>query len=789
MLPPALRSSVLASLLGATAVLLPAQTAVTTVEAATAATKDSALTLEAFTVTGEKTSGYRAATAITATGLGTPIGATPLAIAVVTKELMQDAANYDMREALNFVPGVLTSPRGESTVVIRGFSGLISYRNGQYRRQLMTTWNMERVEVIKGPSAIFFGAVRPGGIVNNITTKPDFAGTASEVKLTVGNNEFYRAEAYHNQVVSDRLALRFGAGYIDRGGERQFEDRKETYFGFSAVWRPTPHQQLTLDLEGINRKGTDTDVYLSRSLANSRVLGNPAAIAFQANVNKLTTTADSTNRAFLTSLGFSSNPAAPNFAPTFDMFAPADYKTAVAFDSKERQESQSVDLDYVLKLRPNLVWQTTLNAALDDTGSLQPATGETRPFADGSVRLRTEDFINVRYSENIHNKLTWQFDLGRSSHTFVLGQELQHVRFVRPGFLDSQNRFNDSPFGAFTANFFPGLTPAVSLQALSAASGQGFNVVRKRDEDNYGYFVAQQSNFFEGRIHLLAGLRRNVFKGDIHYNRPISNSSLSAANGGLSDRDVVGSKSGWTPQAGALVKVLPGLSLFGTYSESIEPNFQLDADGVSSEPVESDSLDLGLKAELLGGRLTGSFAYYNIDRSNLAVRDTLRELATNRAPFFFFGNSERSEGYEVEANWSPIDNYNIVASYSHSIDASVARSVNNPQLEGRPLAYVPDTFNVWQRYRVTSGPLKNVTLAFGVRHNDAAAASSDPQVAVTVPSFTVYDAMVGYSLKLLGRDTNFQINVKNLTDKLYREGGDGFFGRKRDIIFSLQTRF
>jgi iron complex outermembrane recepter protein len=747
------------------------------------------ITLGEFNVTAEAASGYRATNAITATGIGARISDVPIAISVVTNELIQDMASLEMREALNYVPGVLTNPRGESTVVIRGFSGLISYRNGQYRRQLMTTWNIDRIEVIKGPSAIFFGAVRPGGIVNNVTIKPVLTNTFTDAKLTVGTYDHYQAEFYHNQALTDNFAIRVGAGLIDSGGERDFEYKDEYYFGFSALWKPTVNQQLTLDVESINRKVFYLSAYPYRALANSLVYRVPGAITAQANVNQATTTADSANRAYLNSLGYSGTVGAANFYPLFDMFAPMDYKTALAHDARQTQESQTVDLDYLLQLRDNLVWQTTLNWAMDDTAGLQPSSGETRPYADGSVRFRTEDFINVRYSWNVHNKLTWRFDLGPSSHTLQFGHEIQNVLFERPGYFDAQNRYNDSPVGAFTYRHTPGVTPPVSVEALHAASGQNFNIVRKRTEINRGLFIVDQARFLQNRLHVLAGARYNSFGGDIRYNRPVANSSLSAAQGGLASTDVIGAKSAWTPQFGVLFKIVPQLSLFATYSESIEPNFQLDADGVASEPVQSDSIDVGLKAEALDGRLTATLAYYDISRDNLAYRDTARELASGRSPYFIFGNSEASEGVELDVNWSPVDNFNVIGGWSHVMTAETTRS-NNATFVGRRFGGIPEnTYFLWGRYTFSEGALPGLTVGAGLRHSDATNLSQDPQIAVTLPSFTVFDAMASYRLPVAGRDLRLQLNVKNLTDKLYREGSDGFFARKREIFLSASMRF
>jgi iron complex outermembrane recepter protein len=782
---------VLAGLLALTS--LSAQTAT---PATSGGAADSAIKLDDFVVTAAKATGYRATTAGTATGIGTRISETPLAISIVTDQLIADTAGFEVREALNFVPGVLTNPRSESTFVVRGFGGNISYRNGQYRRQLLTTWNIDQVEVIKGPAAIFFGAVRPGGIVNYLTKKPVLTGDFTEVNIAVGNEGFYKGEFYHNQKINDKLAIRVGAGGITSGGERPFEYKRENYTGASLLWKPTENQQLTFDAEAINRKVFYLSSYPVRALANSKVYGAAGAIAAQAALNRQSTTADTANRNYLTTLGFSGTIGASNFYPLYDMFAPYDYTANLSNDAWQKQRSNAFDLDYLLKLNDHLVWQTTLNMAFDDTDGLQPSDGDVRPYADGSLRFRTEYFINVRFSRMAHNKLTWRFDLGPTNHTVQFGQDYQYVLFRRPGYLNAANQYNDSPgntgssaINPYVINFIPGVTAPVSLAQVFANSGQTFNIVRDRWEQNYGYFLVDQMKFLNDRVFTLAGIRYNRFTGKIKYDKPVSNSSQSAANGGLANYDVVGSKGGWTPQLGAIVKVVPGLSAFATYSKSIEPNFSLDADGVSSEPVESESWDFGLKTELLGGRLTSTLAYYDSIRGNLAYRDTDREIATGRSPFFIFGNEESSKGLEFDANWAPTDNYQLMFGWSHVTEAMTKKS-NDTTIVGRRFGGVPpNTYSLWNRYDFKTGDLKGLTLGFGVRHNDATNLSQSQNNVVVLPSFTVFDAMVAYKLPFKGRDLKAQLNVKNLTDKLYREGADGYFGQTRTIYLSLATRF
>ncbi|MEQ1731383.1 MAG: TonB-dependent receptor, partial [Vicinamibacterales bacterium] len=652
---------------------------------------------------------------------------------------------------------MLTNPVNESRAVIRGFTGLIAYRNGQYRRQLMTTWNMDQVEVIKGPAAIFFGAVRPGGIINTVTSKPDFAGSYTDVKVSAGTEGYLKGELYSNQVVNDKFAYRVGLGGIDQGGIRDFEYLNETYAGLSLIFKPTPNQLLTLDLERIDRDRFYLSSYPVRSLVNSKVYLQAGAISAQAGTNRLSTTADSANRAYLTTLGFSGTATAANFYPLYDMFAPIGYGVSLSNDARQIQRSQTVDVEYLNKFNDNLVWQSTFNYAFDNTSGLQPSDGDTRPYADGSVRFRTEFFINIRDSYNFDNKLTWRFDLGPTKHTVQFGQEYQRVRFDRPGYFNSVNStYNNSPGNStvsgvpnkYVTYFFPGGSTPVSVNQVFTASGQTFNIDRKSYDELFGYFIIDQAKFFNDRLLVLAGARYNSFTNRTKFDRPVSNSSQSAANGGLANFDIGKGKGGITPQAGFVFKLIPQLAAFATYSESVEPNLAIDADGNASEPIESQALDYGLKAEFYDGRLTSTFAYYIIDRQNLAYSDTDKQIATGKSPYYIFGNSEASEGFELETNWSPSNNYSLIAGWAHTTRAETTKS-NNAIFVGRRFGGQPEnTYSLWNRYTFTNEGLKGLSLGLGLQHNDGCPLSQDPNVRVWIPAFTTYNAMASYRFKV-----------------------------------------
>jgi len=121
--------------------------------------------------------------------------------------------------------------------------------------------------------------------------------------------------------------------------------------------------------------------------------------------------------------------------------------------------------------------------------------------------------------------------------------------------------------------------------------------------------------------------------------------------------------------------------------------------------------------------------------------------------------------------------------------AEVTKS-NDPNRVGAPLNYNPEnSYTIWNRYEFRDGPPKGMAIGAGFRHSDAARMSGDRQNIIEIPSFTVFDLMISKRFVLAGRNVKAQLNVKNLTDKLYREGSDGFFAPKRGFFLSLGTRF
>jgi catecholate siderophore receptor len=127
-------------------------------------------------VTGVK-NGYVAQDIVTATKTDTRLLDVPQSIHVVTREQLDDQAHYSLGEVLHYVPGI-TVGQGEGNrdqITLRGQNTTSDFfldgvrDDVQYYRGL---YNVERVEVLKGPYALIFGRGGGGGIINRVQKSP-----------------------------------------------------------------------------------------------------------------------------------------------------------------------------------------------------------------------------------------------------------------------------------------------------------------------------------------------------------------------------------------------------------------------------------------------------------------------------------------------------------------------------------------------------------------------------------------------------------------------------------------
>lgn len=127
----------------------------------------------------------------------TPVINIPLSISAITKELIKDKMEYTLKDAADNVAGV-NDYSGYDEYTIRGFKAENArYINGLrgYNTTFTSTMlvNIERVEIIKGPTATLYGNCDPGGTINMVTKKP-LDHQEGELNISMGTWDHFRTE-------------------------------------------------------------------------------------------------------------------------------------------------------------------------------------------------------------------------------------------------------------------------------------------------------------------------------------------------------------------------------------------------------------------------------------------------------------------------------------------------------------------------------------------------------------------------------------------------------------------
>jgi iron complex outermembrane recepter protein len=195
-------------------------------------------TLETITVTGFRRE-YRTREAGAALGMSADALATPLAVTVIPKDLLADQSITNVEDALRNVAAVTRFKEGnggQEKFSVRGFDASQNLfidgarlNNGFNATNIATTEtaNIERFEILKGPSAILFGSGLPGGVINYVTKKPTFEKYAS-AELLLGSYAFGRFEADVTAPLNGTVAWRGVLSHEDSEGFRDFDSRRRT---------------------------------------------------------------------------------------------------------------------------------------------------------------------------------------------------------------------------------------------------------------------------------------------------------------------------------------------------------------------------------------------------------------------------------------------------------------------------------------------------------------------------------------------------------------------------------
>lgn len=206
-----------------------------------AESEESTTVLEDVVVKSNRNKGYAAKQNKTAVKTDTKLIDLPQSISVITQDLIKDQNMQSIGDTLRYVPGVGIA-QGEGnrdTPIFRGNSSTSDmYVDGirddvQYFRDL---YNIEKVDVLKGPNAMIFGRGGSGGLVNRTTKQADW-DSRRELGFQGGFWNKWRATADVNQAINDNFAVRLNGMWESSNSYR--DDFKADRWGINptAAWR------------------------------------------------------------------------------------------------------------------------------------------------------------------------------------------------------------------------------------------------------------------------------------------------------------------------------------------------------------------------------------------------------------------------------------------------------------------------------------------------------------------------------------------------------------------------
>jgi catecholate siderophore receptor len=197
--------------------------------------------------------GYRATRSGTFTRTDTPLTDVPASVTVVPSQLMKDTAMQGMGDVFRYVPGTLMH-QGEGNrdqIILRGTSTTADFYvdgvrdDAQVFRDL---YNLERVEVLKGPGGMAFGRGGAGGVVNRVTKKPAFS-PVGEAGVTIGSWNQLRGTADIGQKINDAAAWRMNVMLENSDSFRDGVDLRRWAINPTVLLALGPQTSLLLGYE------------------------------------------------------------------------------------------------------------------------------------------------------------------------------------------------------------------------------------------------------------------------------------------------------------------------------------------------------------------------------------------------------------------------------------------------------------------------------------------------------------------------------------------------------------
>ncbi|PLY61086.1 TonB-dependent siderophore receptor [Herbaspirillum sp. BH-1] len=655
---------------------------------------------------------------------------TPQSVSVVTRQQMDDQNLVQLDQVLAQATGFTRTQRnfGSHTFVIRGFA----INNSNYLQDGVPGTVYDPTGWLPIDTAIYDRVEILRGASGLVVSAADPSGAVNLVRKRPRAEPHFDVNASAGSWGNYRTEVDAGGPINAEGTLRgrvvaAYQDRNY-FYDVTHSSEPLLYGMLEADLSRDTRLGVGLRHQENR-IDGYWLFGLPRyADGSALNVSRSTSLVQRWNR---------------NIANVTELFADlehrfdADWKTRLTFSHAESSLDQ--------------------RAALP-RGTVDPVTQSGSRFY--SLYYKQMGIV----SDGVDANLTGQFRLLGGAHQLMVGASAVRMRYRNSTASISANSRIDINHPNPDAIAEPAATPAWSSDS------------DVRDE-RYGVYGSTRLQLVEP-FHLLLGGRFSWLKYQ-------EKSRLTGLN--TSDYKQVGQ---FTPYAGVVYDLNRQWSVYASYTDTFQPQSAYQtASGTTLKPAIGSNTELGIKGELMDGRLNFSAAVFRIRKNNIAVIDTANlgncpnSLASTDC--YLNASTYRSKGFETEISGELARGWNVAAGYTYL----VTRDDEGKSISGESPRHL---LRLSTNYRLP-GELNAWTIggAVSAQTGYAFASDEDPSTTTSEGGRAVWDINTSYRID---KHWSAALAVTNLFDKRYygMVGGlsrGNYYGEPRALTLSLRGSF
>jgi iron complex outermembrane recepter protein len=549
------------------------------------------------------------------------------------------------------------------------FGSSNTFKNGAryFNGAMPETSSLEKVEIMKGSSAILVGNVAAGGILNLVTKKPKFESGGS-VSMRAGSFDFYKPtiDVYGSVLGSKKLAYRLNGTYEKGNSFRENVGSERVYVNPSLWYKLSDKTDIIVE----------ADYQKDRRTADFGV----GAVNY--------TLVDVPRERFI----------GVNWS-YFDI----------------EQKSANLTINH----RFNDTWKLNITGAYNGYDS--DLFANLRPNSTNLIQASGKWIRGLQRSEVNQNyflgqvDLTGTFNTGNLNHNVLIGSDIDQYRTQTTAYA-ALTKYDST--NIYQPNLYVSRTDIPSLNV---------NTITSSPINRAGVYVQDLISFSQ-KVKLLAGVRYSyqetssnveTFKKDAKTGVVSSTTTQNTTFDGA-----------FTPRLGLVYQPTKMMSVFGSYANSFTLNTGVDVLGNALPPSFIDQVEVGVKNELFGGLLSANVTVYQIVNSNLAqtslengnTNSNIKELAgevrsqgvevdLKSKPFLGFSLMAGYSFNETKYMKSNIFIEGSLLRYNpnHTANASVYYTFSNTKLKGLNVGLTAMYFGERMAGRSTRLTVKNDT--------------------------------------------------------------------------------